>query len=383
MKVGLESSVLINKNRTGVDYYTYHLYKEVIAQMPSSLFYLCYISFITKKKNSLGVEARNTRTHVLSFLPGRIYHFLLKKFVGLPYDVLAGIKPDIFVFPNFIRWPLALTKKSVIIVYDLSYIVAREYAGIANSNYLTRQVPRSIEHSSHVVVISENVKQEVINEYGTDPNKLTVIYPAVDHNRFKPASSGQITQAKAKYGITGKYILSVGTIEPRKNLAGLLKAYDALSAKLKQEYTLVLSGGKGWLDDEIQELHKKVSQTASVIKTGYVSDEDLPTLYSGSEIFVFPSFYEGFGMPPLEAMACGTPVIVSDNSSLPEVVGTAGLYVQATNTSSIAEAMTRLLSSAKLRDELKEKGLKQAQEFSWEKSGAEFKAVLERVNRES
>ena len=152
-----------------------------------------------------------------------------------------------------------------------------------------------------------------------------------------------------------------------------------LPDKLKSKYTLVISGGKGWLDDEINHEFSKISGKYGVIKTGYVDDEDLPALFSGADLFVFPSHYEGFGMPPLESMACGTPVVVGNNSSLPEVVGSAGILVDSNNINSIMLSIEKVLSSPKLQKDMIAAGKKQALKFTWQNSGEDLKKVLEKV----
>jgi glycosyltransferase involved in cell wall biosynthesis len=217
--------------------------------------------------------------------------------------------------------------------------------------------------------------------YKVPEDKISIISPAVDQKVFYPRESAEITKVKQNYGVKKPYILSLCTLEPRKNLVGVLDAYEKLPEKTKRSYILVLAGGKGWLDDELEKRIGELSAKYEVIKTGYVPDEDLPALYSGASVFVFPSFYEGFGMPPLEAMACGTPVITSDNTSLPEVVGNAGIMIKADDTERLAGEMERVLTNNKLAQNLREKGLEQAKKFSWEKSAKELLDVIEEVGR--
>src|SRR5262249_39725898 len=157
----------------------------------------------------------------------------------------------------------------------------------------------------------------------------------LDHDFFYPRPMAEIDTVKRKYAITKPYILYTGTLEPRKNIKGILDAYNALPPQVRATYSMVLAGGRGWLDQEIRAQLADL-QHLDLLTPGYVPDEDLPALYSGASLFVYPSFYEGFGMPPLEAMACNTPVIAADNSSLPEVVGDAGILVNANDAASLA-----------------------------------------------
>ncbi len=379
MKIGVEASVLLRKQKTGVDYYTLNILKELVSQMPRDQFYLTYISFITKRAADLGVNGPNVSQKKLNIIPGRIYHLMMRKLVGIPFDFLAMFRPDIFFFPNFIRWPLAWTKKSVIVVYDLSFLNASQYATESFRKYMSRIVPKSVQQTTHVVAISENTKREIIKEYGTDPSKITVIYPAVDHDFFKPANNEAVIAVKKGYNIGRPYILSVGTQEPRKNLIGLLKAYSMLNKKILANYTLVLTGGKGWLDGEITTLYESLSKDHSIIRTGYVDEADMPALYSGASVFAYPTFYEGFGMPPLEAMACGTPVITANNTSLPEVVGDAGLLVDANDTAGMTEALTRVLNDKKLAQKMSKAGLERAKKFVWSNEASKLVKIFEQL----
>lgn len=379
MKIGIEATVLLRKQRTGVDNYTYNLLKEVVKLMPVETFYMAYISFLTKKPAELSVKGKNVIPRKLQIFPGRIYHALLRYFIGIPYDLLCLLKPDLFFFPNFVRWPLLWTKKSVIVVYDLSFLHASEHAVKRHREYLARAVPKSIKKATKVIAISQNTKKEIIEEYGTDPAKIEIVYPAVDHDYYKKSSPELVKEITSKYKIDKPYILSVGTQEPRKNLVGLLRAYSALDEEIKQKYALVLTGGKGWLDTEINNLYNELKDKYSVIRTGYVEESELPPLYTGAAVFAYPAFYEGFGMPPLEAMACGTPVVVGNNSSLPEVVGDAGLLVDAKNTQDIAKALTRVLTDKKLADDMIQKGLLQAQKFNWVTEAKKLAEIFRRV----
>jgi len=240
-------------------------------------------------------------------------------------------------------------------------------------------VPLSIKKASNIVTISEFSKSEICGYYGVPAERISVVNPAIDHNIFFPRDKTNSEKVKNKYGIKTNYILSVCTIEPRKNLTGTLDAYKKLPDEIKNKYSLVLVGGKGWLDEELNEKIEALSSKYSVIKTGYVPDEELPSLYSGASVFVFPSFYEGFGMPPLEAMACGVPVITSNNSSLPEVVGDAGIMIEAKDTVKLAKQIEKVLTDNKFAEGLRVKGLLRAKKFSWHKSARNLLEVMKEV----
>ena len=216
-----------------------------------------------------------------------------------------------------------------------------------------------------------------------NPDAVSIVHPAVDHNIYKPRSRQETDTIKKKYSINGSYILYAGTLEPRKNILGILNAYEVLPDSLKNNLHLVLAGGKGWKAEEISsKLHQLISSGEKIIHTGYVPDEDLPPLYSGASLFVYPSFYEGFGMPPLEAMACGVPVITSNNSSLPEVVSDAGIVIDANDTEELTKNIEKILRNPKLAKDLAKKGLEQAKKFTWENSAVKLRDLIEDVGKE-
>lgn len=210
--------------------------------------------------------------------------------------------------------------------------------------------------------------------------KITVIPNAVDHTVYHTGySSRQVKKALEKYGIRTEYILYLGTIEPRKNLERLIGAYERLCLERKQVPQLVLAGRKGWLCDGIYEKARKSDCRSRILFTGYVSQKDSPLLMSGAKIFVFPSLYEGFGMPLLEAMACGAPVITSDRASLPEVAGEAGLIVDPENEKELCGAMRRLLEDDVYRKRLRMLGIEHAKKYTWKKSAAMLMDVYHQV----
>lgn len=379
MKIGIQGSVLIRPQKTGVEYYAESLFNELAKQMPSSHFDVCYMSFFTRKPSRLLEQAQNVSERRIKFMPGKIYNLLEYYFFGLPFDLLAGVREDIFIFPNFVRWPLLFTRKSVVMVYDLGFLVQPQTLNTRFRKYLTRAVPHSIRRADHVVTISQSAKRLIMEYYGTPSDKITIAEPAIDHSFYVPAAATKIAEVKKKHGITDDYILYLGTIEPRKNIAGLLHAYSSLPADLQSRYQLVLAGGKGWLDDEINAQADKIPE-GRLIRTGYIDQGEKPALYSGASTFVYPSLYEGWGMQLAEAMACGTPVISSDNSSLPEAGGDAALYVRAGDDEVLASAIQRVLSDPKLVSEMVKKGKAHAASFTWAKSAQRFKEALDGLN---
>ena len=231
---------------------------------------------------------------------------------------------------------------------------------------------RYISRADTVISISEHTKRDIISTFGIPEGKIRVILLAADE-RFRLIDDTVATGCVLnRYGITGEYILYTGPMELRKNVPTLVNAFAILKKEKKIPHFLVLAGNKGGGQyDEVMGIIQKEGLVKSVIFTGFVADDDLPYLYNGASLFAFPSFYEGFGLPPLEAMACGCPVVTSNTSSLPEVVGDAGLMIDPTRPEELAEAMGRVLEDRTLHAELRERGLARAAEFSWRRCAAE------------
>jgi glycosyltransferase involved in cell wall biosynthesis len=375
IKILFEGSPMF-RNRSGVGQYTYHLFRHLAAQDKKNR-YVVFGFLLVGKKFSPPLKAKNIRYKLIRYFPSKFYSLASRKLIPPPVDVLLAEKFDLAVFTNFVSTPLPLTKRSMSVIYDLSYEYVPQYSVEKNNQLLRRQVPKTIRRSSAIITISENSKKEIIGCYKIAPEKVHIIRPAVDHDSFRPRDASEEKVVADKFGIDGPYILSVCTLEPRKNLIGVLRAFEKLPEDIKSSHTLVLAGGRGWLDGQLQSEFEKLSQKYRLLKTGYVDDADLPALYSGASIFVYPSFYEGFGMPPLEAMACGTPVVASDNSSLPEVIGDAGIMVKANDTTAIAKSIQKVISDPTLSNELRKKGLAQAKKFTWDQSAATLLGLIE------
>ena len=229
---------------------------------------------------------------------------------------------------------------------------------------------KSTKRADHLLTVSEFSKSEMVSYLKLDPSRITVVPNGVDFSRFHTGYSVErIQEVSKKLGLDGDYFLYLGTLEPRKNIPRLIEAYALLQKKLGKVPLLVLAGRKGWLYESIFERVKELGLEKDVIFAGYVSNEDTPPLMAGAKAFVFPSLYEGFGMPPLEAMACGTPVIVANTASLPEVVGDSGLYVDPFDIESMVEAMERIVLDAELCKRLSLSGIEHASQFTWDNSG--------------
>ena len=292
----------------------------------------------------------------------------------LPYGNMFPNDADLSLFFNFIV-PPGVRGRVATVVHDLTYLRYPETMKESNWQHLSRGMPSSIERSDRIITVSEFTKRELQELLHIPAEKISVVYNAPSLVKESVAD----TDVREKYGIPGEYILFVGTVEPRKNIERLLRAFELLKNEQKIPHKLVLAGGKGWQDECIFETVKQLRHADDVIFTGFVSAAEKNTLYQNASVFVFPSIYEGFGIPPLEAMSWGCPVVCANAASLPEVVGGAAELVDPFCVESIAEGMLRVLSDTDYAKKLCELGRAQAKRFSWDASAEQLIAVCKDV----
>jgi len=298
----------------------------------------------------------------------------------MPLRSLAG-SWDIYHSPNFVL-PRLGGGRSIVTVHDLSFLRTPQFAEPRLRRYLTKAVPRAIQQADWVLADSAATKEDIEDLLNIPPSQVQVIYAACDASIHRVHDATLLQQTQRRLELPRPYILSLGTLEPRKNFEGLVHAYRLLmQARPDTRHHLVIVGRKGWLYEGIFHAIAETGLAERVHICTNVEDEDLSAVYSMADLFVFPSWYEGFGMPPLEAMACDVPVIASDRGSLPEVLGDAALYVNPEDIEGIARAMSRLLEGDEERDSLVQRGRKQVQQFSWERSAKELLALYQNLAR--
>jgi glycosyltransferase involved in cell wall biosynthesis len=274
--------------------------------------------------------------------------------------------------------PVFAARPAVVTVYDLSFIHYPDRFPRFQRLYLTSQTRRSCRAARRIVTISESGRQDVHHYFGVPLDKISVVRPAVDAV-FRPLPDEQIAAFRQRENLPEQFLLHVGTLQPRKNIPLLLEALAALN---RPDLQLVLVGGKGWLYDDIFARVKALGLGEQVRFTGYVADSDLPLWYNAATLLLFPSVYEGFGLPAAQAMACGTPTAAANVSAIPEVVGEAALLFDPYNADELTARITAVLDNADLAADLSSKGIIQAQKFSWAQSGRDLAAVYEKVRSE-
>jgi glycosyltransferase involved in cell wall biosynthesis len=306
-------------------------------------------------------------------LSDRFFNIIWQR-LRLPLPVEAFSGPlDIFHSPDFVLPPLRRAR-AILTVHDLSFMRVPQCADPALRAYLSQAVPRSISRADHVLADSQSTRRDLIELLAVPADKITVVPAGVGDNFRRVTDEERLAYVRRRYELTPRFILGLSTLEPRKNFVGLIRAFARLSAS-GYAGDLVIAGGRGWMYEPIFAEVEQQKLAGRVHFPGFVADADLPALYTLADLLAFPSFYEGFGLPVLEAMACGTPVICADNSSLPEVAGEAALMVGAGDTEALVEGMRRLLADEELRRQLVQRGLAQVRNFTWQGAARKLLAV--------
>jgi glycosyltransferase involved in cell wall biosynthesis len=279
---------------------------------------------------------------------------------------LARFRLDVLHSPDFIP-PQRGARRHIITVHDLTFLHYPQYLTADARRYYNGQIAWAVRHADHILADSESTKRDLMNMLGVPGEKVSVHMLGVDE-RFQPLpAEARETRRKALH-LPDRYILFVGTFEPRKNIAGLLDAYAQLRGRMPSAPPLLLAGRRGWLFEETLARAEQLRLNEHLVWRDDIADDDLPAVYSLAEVLVMPSFYEGFGFPPLEAMACGTPAVASNRSSLPEVVGSAGLLIDPEDTAALADALECALTDERWRATAREAGLQRAKTFTWERT---------------
>ncbi|MFN0085830.1 MAG: glycosyltransferase family 4 protein [Blastocatellia bacterium] len=369
MRIALDAIPLVAA-KTGIGHYTDAL-AHSLADIHSDHEYVLLSPF------DFAFDASNGHPNNLSkqFFPVRS---IFRKWwlAGLP--AMLQLSPfDLFHGTNYCI-PVYSSCPTVVTIHDLSLFTQGHTHEQANVTRGKRRIPLMARRAGAIIAPSEWTRREIIEILRIAPEKIRVIHEAA-RRTMRPIPETDCRPVLEKHGIGAPYLLYVGTIEPRKNLLTLIRAYDDLLKTTPHRPQLVLAGSRGWLFDEVFHMVERMELREMVRFTGYVEDADLPALYSAARIFLYPSLYEGFGLPPLEAMACGAPVIASNVSSLPEVVGEAGLMHAPSDAAELTRAMTTLLDDEAVRARFIRAGAEQAARFSWERAARETQRLYEDV----
>ncbi|WP_027718318.1 glycosyltransferase family 4 protein [Desulfovirgula thermocuniculi] len=374
MRVGIDVDILgLSNTYTGIPNYIRYLVDGLTKLEPSA-----HRIFLVSRRPVFANES----------LPGHFSQAVARWPFKRGWNSLAlpcsawRLKLDLLHLPAF-STPIFAPCPLVVTVHDLAYLVYPDCCQQEIREYLTRRVPFALKKASAVITPTASVKREIVKYFGLPEEKIFPVWHGVSP-KCKVLARDVVAKIRSELALPEPFVLFVGTVEPRKNLRRLIEAYGRAVAQ-GLEHSLVIAGMRGWLCEEIYELPRRLGLEKKVIFLGYVPDDLLHALYNAADLFIYPSLYEGFGLPVLEAMACGTPVIASRIPSLSEVVGEAAMLVEPLDADAIASAMLFLAGNHEARRSLAQKGLERAREFSWEKTAQEtirvYEAALEFARR--
>ncbi len=374
LAVGFDATPAVRQGG-GIGRYTRELLRALAAADPEIRYRLFYASPPGAPAHALPALPANFSVRALPFDDvwfARVWH---RARLPLPVEWITG-RIDLFHSPDFTLPPTRRGTRTLLTVHDLSFVRDPESAVPVLRAYLNQVVPRSVARADHVLADSAATRDDLIDLYGAAPEKISILYSGVNES-FRPVQeAASLAAVRARYRLgDAPFILAVGTLQPRKNYARLIQAFAQLD---DPDLSLVIAGGRGWLYEAIFAEVERLNLGQRVIFPGFVVDEDLPALYSAAAVLAYPSIYEGFGLPILEAFACGTPVVTSTASCLPEVAGDAALLVPPTDVAALAGALARAMHDTTLRARLVQAGQDRARQFSWAQSAQ----TLTRLYRE-
>lgn len=376
MNIGVQAQLLVPP-RTGTGQYTRHLLRELFRLDKKNFYDLLLFDASGAESEYFGEPDKNFKYSFVKFPPFRIYRLAYKLGLRTPVELVFG-RHDLHFSSTFYLFPPSSGKK-VITIHDLAYLDAPQFITPAYKTWQESQTRMWARKADGMVANSNYTKKRIIDALGVEESKIVVAAPGIG-DEFKPLGEKEHQRVRDGYGIKKPFILYLGTIDPRKNISLLINAF----ARLKDAtgLNLVIAGKKGWMYEKLSAEVESLGLTSEVIFTGYVPDEDRPVLYSAAEIFVYPSFFEGFGIPVVEAQACGAPVITSNVSALPEAAGEAAILINPDSTEELKDALEKLLASAKLRGSLREKGFVNARKFRWDRSAKKVLSLFDRLEEE-
>jgi len=383
VRIGIDVS-LVPGQTDGGGQYAFQLTRALAAIDPVNSYVLYpvfyYIVHPDFRRGDLPTAA-NMRV-AQRWLPAELVRYLWRqdrseRFKELLLGNVDVVHSTTFCAPRFRR----RARRLVVTIYDLSFVTHPESHLPANVEHCLRGTRLALDRADAIIAISESTRRELIETMGAPPERIVVTPLASDPRLRRVSDPGRLAAVQRRYDLPERFILFLGAMEPRKNLLRLIEAFADIDPALRRETVLVVAGAQGWLNDSVHERVRKLGLDQSVRLAGYIEQEDLAALYCLATVFAYPSLWEGFGLPVLEAMACGTPVLTSNVSSLPEVAGDAALLVPPTDVAAIAGGLTRLLGDAALRADLAARGLRRVAEFSWERCARETLAVYTSVVR--
>lgn len=375
-RLAIDGHVLLQKEKTGVGQTAQYLIDE-LAKNPELDMQINFVDFFGYRCRRLirHYKRQGCRIKFCWWLPYSVYVKTFEKF-KIPYSILFGRKNDCTLFFEY-RVPYGAGTRVANYVHDVNYKVYPETVEKSALKWLDENLPIYCNRSDVIITVSEFSKKEIMKYMDIESDRIQVVLNGVDCEKYgRKTDRGQIDEVKNKYGIEDEYILYMGTLEPRKNIGVLVEAYYILAKDDNHLPKLVIAGKKGWMYEQLFQMVQKSGLGNQIIFTGYIKDDDCPVLMSGARLFVFPSLYEGFGIPPLEAMACGTPVIVSDAEALLEATGECAVVFRSGDAADLSCKIGQLLENEEEQKRLSAAGVSWAGRHTWKMAGERLATVL-------
>lgn len=359
--LGVDFQSAAQEGKSGVGYYTKGMVEALAKEYPEVDIYVHYYNFLNRSTVEIP-DLPNVHPVKSALFHPKIINFLRRLSIEIPFNLLLGKRCDVYFFPSFVNYPVPRSSTVVTTIHDLAYLEVPESVSERNRKDLTKHMPRYIARSTKIATVSNHSKSRIREFYPKSPD-IFVTYSPPSHTH---TNNGQ---SKPTRDLPENYILFVGNLEPRKNLIGLLDAYAKLEARLQKIHPLLIVGGNGWNNEKIKSKILSMQKKGfNVVTSGYVTGGELASIYKNAVAFAFPSLYEGYGIPPLEAMSFGVPVLASRIDVLREVCGNAAQYCDPLNVNSIAKNLTIILDDMELRSKLQKNGKDRAQYFTWQKA---------------
>lgn len=372
MKIGFDIRPLMDENYSGVSIYTFNLLREILKQDSVNTYKLFYNSFKNKEKNIPLFEQPNVEITATSY-PNKILNYLFFRTLNRP-RIDRKAKVDLFFMPHLNFIAFSKKTKNIVVVHDLSFL-HYPYFFTRRQNFWHKalKIKKLLQNASVIIAVSENTKNDIINFYNIPERKIKVIYSGVGAEfKLIDKQDNKFLKLKQQYNLPEKFMLYLGNVEPRKNIESILEAYIFFrNENPEKNIGLVIAGSSAWKNKIVKTMAQNCHYKKDIYFLGYVKNEDKPYLYNLAEIFLFPSFYEGFGFPPLEAAACGTPVITSNTSSLPEIMRENAILINPHDITELKDAMLQILQDENLAEKMRVNGIRHAQKYSWEKCARE------------
>ncbi|PLX28067.1 hypothetical protein C0583_02440 [Candidatus Parcubacteria bacterium] len=379
MRIGIDIRTLMDKHYSGIPEYSYKIIKNILEIDKENEYVLFYNSWKNISDSLPDFKKPNVSYYRTKF-PNKIFNYILQKTLKWPkIDKLLEV--DVFFMPHINFIALSNKVKKIVTVHDLSFVMYPEYFSLRkNIWHKSIGLEKMLASFDKIISVSKNTKNDIVKYLGIDKEKIEVIYSGIP-SEYKniDVMDKKINEVRDEYNLNKPYIFYLGNIEPRKNILGLIKAFESLleNSPRYNNYELIIAGAKGWKYKKIVKYWQNSKIKDKIRFLGYINSDDKKYLYNLASVFVYPSFYEGFGFPPLEAIVCGTPVITSANSSLAEILGQSALYVDAKDVVSIELAMKEVLDNNKLKEKILKDSQKFVEKYNWMNTAEQVYRVFE------